>query len=67
LIVLNACYHVCLERANLVNLMMLESEKLKLDFRNKLVLLANQTPETTAAWSRDRGVVSSHRLSLAEY
>jgi hypothetical protein len=33
LIVLNACYHVCLERANLVNLKMLESEKLKLDFR----------------------------------
>jgi hypothetical protein len=34
LIVLKACYHVCLERTNLVNLMMLESEMLKLDFRN---------------------------------
>jgi hypothetical protein len=33
LIVLNDCYHVCLEGANLVKLMMLEMEKLKLDFR----------------------------------
>jgi hypothetical protein len=33
LIVLSACYHVCLERANLANLMRLEIEKLKLDFR----------------------------------
>jgi hypothetical protein len=33
LLVLNACYHVCLEGANLVKLMMLEIEKLKLDFR----------------------------------
>jgi hypothetical protein len=33
LIVLNACYHVCLEGANLVKLMMLEIKKLKLDFR----------------------------------
>jgi hypothetical protein len=33
LIELNACYHVCLEGANLVKLMMLEMEKLKLDFR----------------------------------
>jgi hypothetical protein len=29
LIVLNACYHVCLEGANLAKLMMLEFEKLK--------------------------------------
>jgi hypothetical protein len=33
LIELNACYHVCLEGAILVKLMMLEMEKLKLDFR----------------------------------
>jgi hypothetical protein len=33
LIVLNDCYHVCLEGANLAKLMMLELEKLKLDFR----------------------------------
>jgi hypothetical protein len=33
LLVLNAFYHVCLEVANLVKLMMLEIEKLKLDFR----------------------------------
>jgi hypothetical protein len=29
LIVLNDCYHVCLEGANLAKLIMLESEKLK--------------------------------------
>jgi hypothetical protein len=33
LYVLNACYHVCLEGANIVKIMMLETEKLKLDFR----------------------------------
>jgi hypothetical protein len=33
LFVLNACYHVCLEGANLVKIMMLEFEKLKLDCR----------------------------------
>ena len=31
LIVLNACYHVCLEGANLAKIMMLEIEKLKFD------------------------------------
>jgi hypothetical protein len=33
LIVLNACYHVCLERTNLAKIMILEFEKLKIDFR----------------------------------
>jgi hypothetical protein len=33
LIVLNACYHVCLEGTNLAKIMMLEFEKLKIDFR----------------------------------
>jgi hypothetical protein len=33
LIVLNVCYHVCLERANLAKIMILEMEKLKIDFR----------------------------------
>jgi hypothetical protein len=33
LIVLNACYHVCLERENLAKIMILEVEKLKNDFR----------------------------------
>jgi hypothetical protein len=33
LIVLNVCYHVCLEGAHLAKIMMLEIEKLKLDFR----------------------------------
>jgi hypothetical protein len=33
LIVLNDCYHVCLEGATLAKLMMLEFENLKLDFR----------------------------------
>jgi hypothetical protein len=30
LIVLNGCYHVCLEGANIAKLIMLEPEKLKL-------------------------------------
>jgi hypothetical protein len=34
LIELNDCYHVCLEGANLAKLMMIEFEKLKIDFRN---------------------------------
>jgi hypothetical protein len=33
LYVLNACYHVCLEGANVVEIMMLEFEKLKFYFR----------------------------------
>jgi hypothetical protein len=33
LVVLNDCYHVCLERANLTKIMILEFEKLKMDFR----------------------------------
>jgi hypothetical protein len=33
MIVLNACYHVCLEGANLAKIMMLEIEKRKVDFR----------------------------------
>jgi hypothetical protein len=33
LIVLNACYHECLEVTNLAKIMMLEFEKLKVDFR----------------------------------
>jgi hypothetical protein len=34
LIELNACYHGCLEGANLAKIMILESEKLRIDFRN---------------------------------
>jgi hypothetical protein len=33
LIILNACYHVCLERENLAKIIILEVEKLKIDFR----------------------------------
>jgi hypothetical protein len=33
LIVLNDCYHVCLERANLAKIMILEMQKLKVDLR----------------------------------
>jgi hypothetical protein len=67
LIALNACYHVCLEGANLVKLMMLEFEKLKLGFRYILCFWQTQHLSQTAAWSRGRGVDSSHRVSLAEY
>jgi hypothetical protein len=31
MIVLNACYHVCIEGANLAKIMMLEIEKLKIE------------------------------------
>jgi hypothetical protein len=34
LVELIGCYHVCLEGANLAKLMMVEFEKLKIDFRN---------------------------------
>jgi hypothetical protein len=33
LVVLNDCYHGCLEGANLAKIMILEMEKLKIDFR----------------------------------
>jgi hypothetical protein len=33
LIVLDDCCHVCIERANLAKVMILELEKLKIDFR----------------------------------
>jgi hypothetical protein len=44
LIVLNACYHVCLERANLAKIMILELEKLKL-ILDSASAFENQTPE----------------------
>jgi hypothetical protein len=44
LIVLNDCYHVCLERANLAKVMILELEKLKL-ILDSASALANQTPQ----------------------
>jgi hypothetical protein len=34
LIELNACYHVCLEGANVAKIIILEFEKLRIDFRN---------------------------------
>jgi hypothetical protein len=34
MIELNACHHVCLEGANLAKIMILESGKLRIDFRN---------------------------------
>jgi hypothetical protein len=33
MIVLNDCYHVCLERANQAKIMILEIERLKVDLR----------------------------------
>jgi hypothetical protein len=67
LIVLNNCYHVFLERANLAKLMTLESENLKIDFRLSWCYWQTKPLSQTAAWSRGRGVDSSHRVSLAEY
>jgi hypothetical protein len=46
--------------------MILELEKLKL-ILDSASALANETLSQTAAWSRGRGVESSHRVSLAEY
>jgi hypothetical protein len=34
LIELNACYHVCIEGANVAKVIILELEKLRIDFRN---------------------------------
>jgi hypothetical protein len=34
LIELNACYHVCVEGANIAKIIILEFEKLRIDFRN---------------------------------
>jgi hypothetical protein len=34
LIELNACHHVCLEGANVAKIIILEFEKLRIDFRN---------------------------------
>jgi hypothetical protein len=34
LIELNACYHVCLEGANVAKIIILEFEKLRIDFSN---------------------------------
>jgi hypothetical protein len=67
LIVLNDCYHVCLEGANLAKLMILELKKLKIDFRLSYCFWQTKTLSQTAAWSRGRGVDSSHLVSLAEY
>jgi hypothetical protein len=67
LTVLNNCYHVCLERANFAKLMILELEKLKIDFRLSYCLWQTKPLNQTTAWSRGRGVDSSHRVSLAEY
>jgi hypothetical protein len=44
LIVLNDCYHVCLEGANLAKVMKLELEKLKL-ILDSTSALVNQTPQ----------------------
>jgi hypothetical protein len=67
LIVLNDCYHVCLEEANLAILTILELEKLKLILDSASAFWQTKPLSQTAAWSRGRGVDSSHRVSLAEY
>jgi hypothetical protein len=65
LIVLNDCYHVCLERANLAKIMILEMEKLKVGLRYSYCFWQTKPLSQTAAWSRGRGVDSSHWVSLA--
>jgi hypothetical protein len=52
---------------NLVKLIMLELEKLKL-FLDLASAFGKPNPSAnTVAWSRGRGVDFSHRVSLAEY
>jgi hypothetical protein len=67
LIVLNDCYHVCLEEANLAKLMMLEQGKSKLILDSTSAFWQTKPLSQTAAWSRGRGVHSSHRVSLDKY
>jgi hypothetical protein len=67
LIVLNDCYHVCLEGANLAKSSDIRIGKAKNDFRFSLCFWQTKPLSQTAAWSRGRGVDSSHRVSLAEY
>jgi hypothetical protein len=45
LIVLNDCYHVCLEGSNLAKINDTRIGKAKINFKTQLVLLANQTPQ----------------------
>jgi hypothetical protein len=67
LIVLNDCYHVCLEGANLAKSNDSRIGKAKIDLRLSYFFWQNKPLSQTAAWSRGRGVDSSHWVSLAEY
>jgi hypothetical protein len=67
LIVLNDYYHVCLEEANLAKLMMLELGKLKLILDSASAFWQTKPLSQIVAWSRGRGVDSSHRVRIAEY
>jgi hypothetical protein len=67
LIVLNACYHVCLEGANLAKIMKLEIVSLKLILDSVSAFWQTKPLSQTVVWSRGRGVVSSHWVSLGEY
>jgi hypothetical protein len=67
LIILNDCYHFCLEEANLAKLMMLELEKLKFILDSASAFFQTKPLSQKTAWSRGRGVDSSHRVSLVEY
>jgi hypothetical protein len=68
LIVLNDCYHVCLEGANLAKINDTRIGKAKNCFLDLASAFGkpNLSAKTTA-WFRGRGVDSSHRVSLAEY
>jgi hypothetical protein len=51
----------------LAKLIMLELEKLKLVLDSVSAFWQTKPISQTVAWSRGRGVDSSHRVSLAEY
>jgi hypothetical protein len=67
LIVLNDCYHVCLEGANLAKSKNTRIGKAKLILDSASTFGKPKPLSQKVAWSRGRGVDSSHRVCLAEY
>jgi hypothetical protein len=67
LIVLNDCYHVCLDRSKPSLIKYTRTGKAKTISRLSKCFWQTKPLRQTTSWSRGRGVDSSHRVSLAEY
>jgi hypothetical protein len=67
LIVLNDCYHVCLERSKPSLSKYARIGKANIVFRLIKCFWQTKPLSQIAAWSRGRGVDSSQRVSLVEY